>query len=1025
MGLIKTCIRNPAGVGVMVTIAMLLGLISIQNLPVQLFPNIERPRLFIETFWRAASPNEIESEILEPQEDVLQGLPGLKTLEANANAGASFINLEFSLETDMNAIALDVLNRLNRLPPLPADADPPRLRFGGGGGGEETLIYFFLQKLPDNPRPLTSYRQFINDELLPRIEQVEGVAGVEINNSNAENDEVQIVFDPFLAAQYGIDIPTIAGVAGQADNISGGQIPVGRRQYTLEFEGRFDPDTLGEQVIEWRDGEPVRLRDIATIQVAQARRQTFAYQDGNEAIGLRLLKENGVNALATILRVKAEFAVMRDSILKENGLTARQSFDPSVFIQRAIGLLTNNLLIGVGLAVGVLWLFLRRPRATAIIGSTIPICLLTTFLILDIAGRSINVISLAGLAFATGMVLDAAIVVLENIIRHREQGADVETASEKGATEVSGALLASTATTVAIFMPIIFIRDVEGQLFADLALTIAIAVTMSLIVAVTVLPTVTKLLVRQRERQGERHPAWERFADFLMMITDTPGRRRAWIAGLILVPGLATWTMVPSLDYLPPVKRDAVDVFFDFPDGVTIDFIDDEIAKPIMERFEPFMEGDREPALMNYYFLAWPRGGTIGARVEDQSRVLELQQIMREEILADLPDTQAFAQQGNLFGGFGDGGAGMVIHLQGSDVDILAEVAKEARRLLNEAMPDANIRLFPNADPAQPKLRIVPKDDRILESQLTRMQIATIIRVLGEGLFLGEYFDGERQLDIILKGEEWTDPETLGGLPIATPSGTVLPLSELVTIERTVGPSTIRRIDKRRTFSLFVNQPPGMTLQEVIDSFEADVEPRLREILPVGGAIRYGGNADSLQKAIVTMASNFALAIVLLFLLMAALFRSIKDSALVVIALPLATVGGMAALQILNLFANQPLDLLTMIGFFILLGLVVNNAILLVDRTRRSEALGSLRRDAVRDSLIMRLRPIFMSTLTSIFGMLPLVIIPGVGSAIYRGLATTIVGGMSVSLIFTLILLPSLLRLGERRKEPVAQTAPA
>ncbi len=1017
MGLIGICIRNPAGVAAALAITIVLGLMSVRSLPVQLFPDIERPTIGINTAWRAASPSEIEAEILEPLEDVLQGLPGLITMRSEAGAGFSWLNLEFGLETDMDATIIEVVSRLNRLPPLPADADPPALQMGGafGGGPNETLIYFFVQALPGNDRPIADYRRFLEDYVIPRIEAIDGVAGVNINNGGGAEDELQIIFDPFRAAEQGIDIGTMATVVGRPDDVSGGLVDVGRRQYMLQFEGRFEPDELGNLILDWREGRPVRLQDVADIQVGQARRRDFAYQNGNPAISLQILRDNDANVLTTIDAVKDLVAELRDGPLAERGLGIDQSFDPSVFIKRAVGLLTGNLVLGIALAVGALWLFLRRPRATLLIASTIPICLLTTLFVLDMTGRSLNVISIAGLAFATGMVLDAAIVVLENIVRWREQGSDVAEASEKGAGEVWGALLASTATTVAIFVPVIFIKDVEGQLFADLALTVAIAVSVSLLVAVTILPTGARYLVRQREAQGKRHPFWERFADLLMRLTGTPWRRRAWIAFLLSGPLVATWAMTPTLNYLPPVKRDAVDVYFNMPDGITIDFLDSEVAQPVMERMQPFMDGTREPALKNYYFLGWPGGGTVGARVIDQSEVKTLERIMREEILADLPDTQAFAQQGNLFGGFEDG-SGIALHFQSRDTDAIAEVARTAQELLRDALPaDANIRIQPNPDPAQPELRITPRDERILEGDLTRAQMANIVRALGNGLYLGEFFDGEKRLDIILKADDWTDPDTLGALPIVTPGGAVLPLRELVDIERTVGPSVINRRDKRRTISIFINQPDGMSLQDVITIIERDIEPQLQALLPPDGAIRYGGSADSLKQAIGTMSSNFALALGLLFLLMAVLFRSLKDSLLVVVSIPLATVGGMGALRLLDLVVDQPLDLLTMIGFIILLGLVVNNAILLVERTRRSEAMGLSRADAVRQSLTLRLRPIFMSTLTSLFGMLPLVLVPGAGSVIYRGLAATIVGGMAVSLIFTLILLPSLLRLGEAR----------
>jgi len=293
--------------------------------------------------------------------------------------------------------------------------------------------------------------------------------------------------------------------------------------------------------------------------------------------------------------------------------------------------------------------------------------------------------------------------------------------------------------------------------------------------------------------------------------------------------------------------------------------------------------------------------------------------------------------------------------------------------------------------------------------------VGQVVRSLGDGVYIGEHFDGEKRMNIILRADGWETPEELAALPLATPSGEVVQLGELVDVQRTVGPSNMRRVDRRRTMSFNINPPDGMSLQEAITAIEEKVEPQLIAMLPDDGAIRYAGSADSLKNAIKTMSENFILALLILFLLMSALFRSMRDSILVVIALPLATVGGVLALKLMNLFMFQPLDLLTMIGFIILLGLVVNNAILLVHQTREAERNSLSRSDAVQQALNLRMRPIFMSTLTSIFGMLPLLLLPGEGSVIYRGLAVVIVGGMSVSTIFTLLLLPSLLQLGKKK----------
>lgn len=340
--------------------------------------------------------------------------------------------------------------------------------------------------------------------------------------------------------------------------------------------------------------------------------------------------------------------------------------------------------------------------------------------------------------------------------------------------------------------------------------------------------------------------------------------------------------------------------------------------------------------------------------------------------------------------------------------------------IVQQKLPGSRVQPWPGTELAEPELRLTPNDQRINEAGWTRETLSSVVRSLGDGVWVGEYFDGEKRMDIILRSEPWENPDELEAVPLATPLGGVLPLGELVQLERTVGPSQIVRIDRRRSVVLNVTPPEDLSLEEAIEILQNDVEPELKPLLPPDGTIQYGGSASALKSAIANMSENFLLAIMVLFLLMSALFRSMRDSLLVLLALPLATVGGIAALRILNLISFQPMDLLTMIGFIILMGLVVNNAILLVHQTRSAENAGMDRRDAVRQALQVRLRPIFMSTLTSIFGMLPLVLMPGAGSVIYRGLAAVIVGGMSVSTIFTLLLLPTLLRLGEGAPERLA-----
>ena len=920
----------------------------------------------------------------------------------------------------MDHALIEVISRLNRLPPLPADADRPRVVMNGGGGpSAETLIYLFTQFREGSALSQEEYVPFIEDEVVPRLEAIEGIADISVEAGAGLGDQLQIEFDAVRAAQLGIDINTLTRRIGRTVDSSGGYMEVGRRRYLMNFQGRYEPDELRELILDWRDGSPVTLGDIATISVAPPDATQVVYQNGNKAIGMRVVRESGANVLATIDRLTEVLDELNAGMLAEQGISIQKSFDPSVFINRAINLLSSNLMIGVLLAVGVLWWFLRQVRATLLIALTIPICLLSTIIVLALFGRTVNVISLAGLAFATGMVLDAAIVVLENIVRLRERGEKPNIASLMGASQVWGALLASTATTVAIFVPILFLKDVEGQLFADLALTIAIGVGLSLIVAVTVLPVAAEHWLKKLPKNDEAGERAERFSARIMRITGTPMRRAGIITGLIGGAVFLSYSLLPNLNYLPPVKRDAVDAFIMFPSGANTQTVDKEVAQVIVERLQPYMDGVKEPALKNYYIITFPngQGGNLGVRAKDQGRVKELEEIVQNEILAGFPDVQAFAQQGNLFGGFGGGGS-VQLNIHSRDLDGLRDVTLQAGRIIGEAVPGARARPNPDPNVISPELKINPNDRRLAEVGYGRNDIARIIRALGDGQWLGEHFDGERRVDMILKSQEWTDPEMLESIPIATPRGGIVPLGELVSIERGVGPTFIQRVDRKRTVTFNINQPDGMALEDMVTILKEQVEPQIKPLLPADATITYGGSADALERAVSSLSVNFVLALGLLFMILAALFKSPKDAIFVVITIPLASMGGVLALWILNQINFAPLDLLTMIGFIILLGLVVNNAILLVAQTRAGEAEGLSREQAIERALALRLRPIFMSTLTSIMGMLPLVLFPGAGSDIYRGMATTIVGGMSVSTIFTLLLLPCLLRLTAPKIEP-------
>jgi multidrug efflux pump subunit AcrB len=1023
MRLIESSIRNPIAVCVAVLLVCLFGGMSLAKLPLQLFPDIDRPNITIFTGWRAASPEEAEAQLLEPQEQVLQGLPGVEEIEGNANNGGSFINLSFAIGTDMRAALVDVIGRMNRIRPLPQDADRPVIQIGGGGNdSNDSLSWFFVQLLPGTPGPIESYRRYIEDVIKPRIESVPGVASVNVNAGPP--DDVRITVDLAKAAAMGISIPDIAQKAASASDVSGGQVEVGRRQYQLRFTGRYKPEDLAGLVLAWRDGRPIKLGDVATIERRPPEQQFFVYQNGNPAVGLQVLRAPGANVLGTLEQVKKVVAELRDGPLKARGLGIEQSFDSALFIHRAVNLLTENLIVGALLALFCVWWFMRDWRATLLIASAIPVCLLATFGALDLGGRSLNVISLAGLAFAVGMVVEGAIVVSGNIIRLKEAGMTPLEAAREGTAQVVPALVASTITTIAVFLPVLFLRDVEGQIFADLALTISIAVALSILVAITVLPAAAGGWLKAKKLKSGYGDGWPALTERILRWTDTRPKQIGWVLGLLVLPLAASWYFLPKLDYLPPVKRAAIDTFFSFPPGMSPEKVNSEIGDTLIKRLEPYMKGDKQPALKNYYIWLWPGGGTIGARVVDEKRIGDLERIMRDEITVGFPDTRAFSTEGELFGGVGGSARSVAIHLQSDDAETLNRVAEEGRKMLEQKFPGANVQANPATDQTTLELHAIPDDRRIAEAGWDRASLGTIVRALGDGAWLGEYFDGQRRLPIILRADRRETPESLAEAPLVSPSGQVVPLGDVIRLETALGPNQIRRLDHRRTVTLTMDPPQTLSLEDALKTLQDEVVPALKAKLPADANIRLAGSADRLEATVSTMAKNFVLALLVLFLLMAAMFRSLRDALVVVLTVPVALVGGVLGLRVLGAVAFQPLDLLTMIGFIMMVGVIVNHAILLVDRTRDAQNHGHDLEESIRLALNQRLRAILASTLTGALGALPMAVNPGPGSVIYRGLAAVNVGGVVVAMVFSLLLLPSLMRLTTRERKHDAKTAP-
>lgn len=1012
MNLFKLSHANPVATVVVFLIVGIMGAAALVKLPVQLTPNLERPKITILNFWRSAAPAEMEAELVEPQEEVLETIVGLESINSSVRAGMSITTLSFQVGTDMQMKLMDVINAMNQAPPGPRDAEEPMISLGGLEQPLATLLIRKTAKGADGD--FTADQELIRQAVAPALRTIPGVTKVRLNSFR--DPQLEIVFDPYRMAALGLQLDTLLARIQSAGDVSGGFASVGRREYTVRFAGQYLSDEWAQMIVAYNDGRPVRLGEIAEIRQGYEPLRGFAYRDGDPAFYIQLFAATDANTVDIMDALKERVGKVNENHLLDNDLELILSFDSSEHIKRAVALVQGNLGVGIALAMGLLYLMLRGWRATVLIGLTIPFSLLAALLVLDLLGRSLNIISLAGLAFSVGLVLDAAIVVQENIVRLLQHGESLKKAVVRGTVEVAPALFASTLTTVAIFTPIVFMQGVEGQLFFDLAVSMAVAVCASMLGAFFLVPVVAGVFLQRESDVGQPPRFWHRLARRYLVLAGTDRRALLWL--LVLGPGAAAviWSLTPDTDFLPEAKWEGIMTVFSVPPGASYETLENEIARTLMIRLEPYRTGEKSPAIRAYNMAMSEGGKILFVYPENPREVDEMLHLLRTEILADLPDTRAFAFQSSLLSLNVGGNRSVYLNFNGELDAASRQVAAQTMQRIAAEIPGAGLRPLPGLDDAQPQLVLTPNDHAVAQAGLDRNQVAKMVRAATGGLYVGEQFDGSRRQDIILKAPRWATPEQLQAVPMATPLSGVQTLGQLTRAERRAGPTQLRRYDGERTFTLAITPPSDMSLETALEKLEPIMADAQAQVSP-GIHLMLTGGSDDLADTIDTMTWNFGFAVLVLFLLMTALFRSALDSLVVLASMPMALAGGVLGLRALNLFTFQSLDLLTMIGFVILMGLVVNNAILLIDRARRVRAEGLCAEESIRLAVETRVRPIYMSTLTSVVGMLPLVLVPGVGSEIYRGLAVVIVGGMLTSTLFTAVFMASALRLMARLRE--------
>lgn len=964
--------------------------------------------------------------------------------------------------------------------------------------------------------------------------------------------EARVLVDEFALAQRALNhLDVVNALRGENQNVSAGSIAEGKRDYRVRLVGQFsDPSQILDTIVAYRDGRAVFVRDVASVEVGYEKRSGFVRSFARPAIAINVIRQSESNVLEIMDELKVRIEDVREKILPNIGgesaagavgsdLRLRQVYDETTYIRSSISLVTQNLWIGGSIAVIVLLLFLRNWRATGIIAIAIPISVVGTFLILLVTGRSLNVVSLAGLAFAVGMVVDNSIVVLENIDRRLKLGESTMVAAWRGGKEVWGAVLASTLTTVAVFVPILTIQEEAGQLFADIAIAIVGSVSFSLIVSVMVIPTACS---RWLKAEKDHHGIVKRVLGGMFGLTALSNRligllgqglrwsmvgKAGWTVRplvILVMTGASLWgaaVMMPPMDYLPAGNKNLVFGGLLIPPGLSIE-AREGIANRIEEKVYPYAIADiDEPATMssldqiqmmpgmpvfepvpigNFFIGAFGTSMFIGATSQDDQVVLPVGHLLTSS-MSSIPDSFGGARQTSLFSGLSSGG-GISVEIAGPDLDRVNAAAAMMFGVGGAEFGYGNVSPNPaNFSLEEQELQLV-LNDRGRELGLTTQGMGVAIRGLFDGAFVGDYKIGSETIDLVVlpQGGRMDTLEQIKDVPISTPAGPVVPVDSVVDFVPTIAAQVIQRIEELPSVSIAVSVPETMAVGEAmawiqenmidaasdaglidrtmrvrLEGSAADLEQVRSSLLGSGNGegdsrlaimtavavsllailgsglvyvrgsraknpfVFYGVAGSLILGMIIAalawsvvghpelMTARMVWALLVTYLVMCALFESFLYPLVIMFSVPLAVVGGFGGLALVYKWsmmdptrAPQKLDVLTMLGFVILIGVVVNNAILLVHQALNfmrgdekdeinKEPMGPI--DAIVMSVQTRIRPIFMSVLTSVGGMLPLVLIPGSGSEMYRGLGSVVIGGLLVSTVFTLLLVPMLFSL--------------
>ena len=1025
MGLTRFCIKRPIAVSMAVLLIIVLGFVSLTKVPLDLLPKMDLPILVAFTTYVGAGPEEVEESVTKPIEERLATVSNLSRVRSISSANASVVILEFNWGTDLDAVQLDVRQEIDKVEAtLPESVDRPMII-----KMDPSSMPIMMMAASAEGTDLPTLNRIIEDKIKDRLERIEGVAFVSVDGGPV--NEVQVLVDQERLSGYGLSILQVVQVlAAENLNIPGGDITEHNQKYNVRVVGEFNSvEEIQQLNVLTPRGGTIRLSDIATVEQIQDQSDQYSILDGSPAIGIGIRKESEANTVQVARVVKQE---MEEISAEIPGFNYNYVFDQSEFIENSIKNLFDSIWQGGVLAIVVLFIFLQNFRSTLIVALTIPISVIATFVLMYFKGLTFNMMSLGGLALGVGMLVANSIVVLDNIYRRQdEEDEEPFIAAERGTIEVTNSVFGSTLTTVAVFMPLVFVEGLVSQIFTELSLTVTYSLLVSLVAALTLIPMMSARMVNLKEdrlrEQTNKKGKFQLFVERVLgwathwidWLTDRYRQRLAWcldnrrkVFAVVIVLLVISVLLLPTVgtEFFPTADVGRINVVVKLPSGSTI-----EETGAVCDRIDAIA---REIPEVETVYATVGTGGAISlpgmpTNVEQANVDISLVD-QKERKLSDQEVAELIRAETKLIAGADisveavsvigmSGGSDIAkpinINIRGDDIDTLRDLTDELADIAR-TVPGAREVTSSFAE-GRPEVQVIL--DRTKAARLGFMagSVGQTVRAAINGVEASKYRVAGDEVDMMvqLPESQRKDLANLKGLIITSPTtGLQMTLGDIADVVITEGPRQIDRDDQQRSGAVTAD-----TMGRPMGTVNDEIMQKAKQLqLPEGYTITTGGQAKQMADAFEGLTGVMILAVILVYMIMAAQFESLLHPLAIMFSLPLAIIGVVPTL----LVTRTPISIPAFMGAIVLVGTVVNNAIVLVDYTNVLRNQGYELREAIMRACPTRLRPIMETTLTTVLGLLPLAIATGEGASLQKPLAITVIGGLFISAILILLVIP-------------------